>query len=179
MRLAPVVPLALLAFALTACSKEPDGPKTAEEVKAEMADLAKDARPEPGKYRTTIKIINVSIPGVPEADAKKMQGMFGSTGQASEHCLTKEMADKGFEEFGKHAAQGNCTYDRFSAGGGKMDAVLTCKTAATVTTRSELHGTFTSTSSNLKMKTESSGGGLPGGKMTMEAEVSSERIGDC
>jgi hypothetical protein len=29
------------------------------------------------------------------------------------------------------------------------------------------------------MKTESSGSGLPGGKMTMEAEVTSERIGDC
>jgi hypothetical protein len=179
MRLAPALVLASLGLILTACSKEPDGPKTADEVKAEMADLAEDARPEPGKYRSTIKIINVSIPGMPQADARKMQSMFGGTGQASEHCLTKEMADKGFEEFGKHAAQGNCTYDSFSAGGGKMDAVMTCKTAATVTTRTELHGTFTTTGSNLNMKTESSGGGLPGGKMTMEAEVSSERIGDC
>lgn len=166
-------------LALSACSKEPDGPKTAEEVKAEMADLAADARPEPGKYRTTIKILNIAIPGMPADQAQKMQGMFGGSGQSSEHCLTKEMASKGFEEFGKHAAQGNCTYDSFSAGGGKMDAVLTCKTAATVSTRSELHGTFTTTSSNLSMKTESSGDGLPGGKMTMEAEVTSQRIGDC
>lgn len=179
MRPALILPLAVATLALAACGKEPDGPKTAEEVKAEMADLASDARPQPGKYRTTIKITNVAIPGMPAAQAQKMEAMFGGTGQGSEHCLTPEMASKGYEEFGKQAAQGHCTYDSFSAGGGRMDAVLTCKTAVQVTTRSELHGTFTPTSSNLKMKTESSGSGLPGGKMTMEAEVTSERIGDC
>lgn len=181
MRATLILPIAVasLALALAGCSKEPDGPKTAEQVKEEVAALAKDAKPEPGKYRTTIKVLNVNIPGMPQINPDQMNGMFSKTGKDAEHCLTPEMADKGFEEFGKQAAQGDCTYDSFSAGDGKMDAVMTCKPAQGVTSRTELHGTFSPTGSNLKMKTESSGASMPGGKMTMEAEVTSERIGDC
>lgn len=179
MRALLLLPLACGALALTACKKEPEGPKTAEQVKEEMADLASSAKPTPGKYRTTMKIVDVQIPGMDEATAKKMQGMFGGSGNASEHCLTPEMANKGFEEFGKHAAQGNCTYEKFSAGDGKLEAVMTCQTGQGAKTRSELNGTFTSTSSNMKMKTDSEAPGMPGGKMHLEAEVTSERIGDC
>lgn len=177
MRINPLLPLACAAFVLSlgACKKEPSGPKTAEEVKAEAANIAK---PQPGKYRATVKLTDISMPGMNPAMAERMKTMFSSTGRDTEFCLTPEMAGKGFEEFAKHAAQGNCKYDSFSASAGKMDAVLTCQGAGGATMHSELHGTFTTTGSTMTMTTDSTRAGAPG-TMHMVAQVTNERIGDC
>lgn len=166
----------LIALGLAACNKSSDTPKTAEEVKAEVA---KAEKPEPGKYRTTIKITDFSIPGMPADRAEQMKGMFGQTGKTIEYCLTKADADKGFEEVNKRAAQGDCSYDRFSASGGKIDAKMTCKTGQGMTMAYEMQGTFSSTASQLSMKSDTAMAGMPGKGMHMEATVTNERIGDC
>lgn len=169
------LPLAL-GLGLAACNQASDTPKTAEEVKAEVA---KAERPEPGQYRTTIKVTDFSIPGMPAERAAQMKGMFGDTGKTIEYCLTKADADKGFEEVNRRAAQGDCTYDRFSASGGKIDARMTCKTAQGMTMAYEMQGTFSSTASQMSMKSDTSMPGMPGKGMHMEAEVTNQRIGDC
>lgn len=167
---------ALATLALGACNKEPSGPKSDKEVAAEAAKI--DA-PLPGKYRTVMKITNVTIPGLPPAQAEKMKGMFGASGHSVEFCLTPEEAGKGFENFSKRAAEGNCTYESFNAGGGTIDAKMTCQTGKGMTTKSEMHGNYSSTGSSLTMKTDSQMPGMPGGAMHMEAQVVNERIGDC
>ena len=179
MRPALFLALAIPALALSACSKQEETPQSPEEIKAGMDDLAQAAKPQPGKYRTTIKVTKVEIPGVPAAESAKMQGMFGASGQSTEYCMTQAMADKGFEEWGKQAGKGNCKYDRMKIDGGTMDAVLTCEVGQGMSSRTELKGSFTATGSDLKMKTETSGAGMPGGTMKMEAEMASQRIGDC
>lgn len=176
MRVPVVLTLALLTLGLAGCNKAPDTPKTAEQVKAEVARMD---RPEPGKYRTTMKIIDVSIPGMDPARAAQMKNMFGATGKTMEFCLTPEQANKGFEELNKRGAEGNCTYDSFNSGGGTLDAKMTCQTGKGMTTTSELHGSYSSTKSDLTMKTDTSGAGVPGAAMHMEARVINERIGDC
>lgn len=176
MRLLPAVVLPLLAMGLAACNQSSDTPKTAEEVKAEVAKVE---RPEPGKYRTIIKITDMSIPGMPAERAAQVKGMFGDTGKTIEYCLSKADADKGFEEVNKRAAQGDCSYDRFSASGGKIDAKMTCKTAQGMTMAYEMQGTFSPTSSQMSMKSDTSMPGMPGKGMHMEAQVTNERIGDC
>ncbi|MFM5886038.1 MAG: DUF3617 domain-containing protein [Novosphingobium sp.] len=176
MRGTTLLPMLALGLALTACGKSADTPKTAEEVKAEVAKLD---RPEPGKYRTTMKIIDVTIPGMPADRAAQMKNMFGSTGKATEFCLTQADADKGFEELNKRAAQGDCTYDSFSAGNGRIDAKMTCKTGRGMTMAYEMHGTFSSTGSRMTMKSDASMPGMPMKGMHIEAEVNNERIGDC
>lgn len=170
-----VLPLAL-GFGLAACNQKSETPKTSEQVKAEVA---KAERPQPGQYRTTIKVTDFSIPGMPAERAAQMKGMFGDTGKTIEYCLTKADADKGFEEVNKRAAQGDCTYDRFSASGGKIDAKMTCKTAQGMTMAYEMQGTFSSTASQMSMKSDTSMPGMPGRGMHMEAEVTNQRIGDC
>ena len=108
-----------------------------------------------------------------------MKGMFGASGHSTEFCLTPDQANMGYEEMTKHAAEGNCKYDSFKADGGTIDAQMSCQTARGMTTRSVLHGTFSPTGSDLKMTTDTSGAGLPGGGMHMQAEVINQRIGDC
>ncbi|WP_088311582.1 DUF3617 domain-containing protein [Novosphingobium sp. B 225] len=184
-RLAPfslAVPLLLLA----ACNQQPSGAdagagggKSVGEVQQEAAAAGIALRPQPGQYRTTIKIGDVSFPGMDQAMAGRMKGMFGAAGHSTEFCLTPDKANMGYEEMTRHAAEGNCKYDSFKADGGAIDAQMTCQTAKGMTTKSVLHGTFTPTGSDLKMTTDTSGASLPGGGMHMQAQVISERIGDC
>ena len=105
--------------------------------------------------------------------------MFSATGQTVEYCLTPEDAAKGFEEMTRRSAEGNCTYERFSAKDGKLDAAMTCKTGQGMETRSEVAGTFTPTGSELTMKSQATSPDMPGGAMKMSGSISTQRIGDC
>ena len=176
MRSIIVLPLAALAF-LTACDSG-SAPKTAEEVKQEVASMD---RPRPGLYRTTSKVVDFQVPGMAPAQAEKMKAMFSATGKGREFCLTREEADKGWEEATKKLAEGNCRYDRFEAAGGRLDAKLVCETGQGMTSTMEMKGTMTSESSQMAMTIDQSAPGLPGGSgnIRMVAEVSSERVGDC
>jgi len=165
----------LAALTLTACGSEPDVPKTPDQVKAEMAKL--DA-PNPGQYRTTIKMTKFDVPGMPAAQAGKMKEMFSATGQSSEFCLTKAQAEKGYEDMTKNMAQGNCTFDRYNAGGGKLDAKMTCETGQGMKSSIEMAGTIQPEAMQMVMKMNNTMPGMPGG-VAMETEVSSVRIGDC
>ncbi len=171
--------ITLAAFAILAlagCKKEPAQPKTAAEVKAEVAKVA---RPEPGKYRSTMKILKVEIPAMPAQMADRMRDMFAKTGQVREFCLSKADADKGFEEFNKRSAQGACKYDRFDASGGKLDAKMTCQTGKGMTGTYEMAGEISPTASHLTIKGDQSLPGIPLGGLHMESELTTQRIGDC
>ncbi|MDE2437348.1 MAG: DUF3617 domain-containing protein [Sphingomonadales bacterium] len=176
MRTMSMISIVAACLAAAACNKAPDKPKTPDEVKDAVSKLAK---PEPGKYRTTMKVIDVRIPGMDAARAEKMKEMFGSTGRSFDFCLSKEDADKGFEELNKRTTQGNCTYDRFDAGNGTLDAKVTCQTGKGMTTTSEMHGTYSPTGSKMTMKSDTNAPGMPGQGMHIEAEVTNERLGEC
>ncbi len=173
MRCRPLFPLVLAALVLAACSKEP-----AATGGGGTPDAGAD-RPEPGLYRTTTKIVDASMPGMPADRAAHMKNMFGANGHSVEFCLTPQEADKGFGEFNKRAADGRCSYDSLQVGGGQIDARMTCQTGRGMTATSQMRGTYSRTGSKLTMKTDTSAPALPGGGMHMEAEVISERIGDC
>jgi hypothetical protein len=176
----PRIALALVPLAvLTACGQEPAQQTPDQAAQAAEAAAASAPRPEPGKYKVTMKVNSITFPGMTGQMAEKAKGMFGGTGQASEFCLTPEDAKKGQEEFYKRTAEGNCKYEKFSATGGAIDAVMVCQTGKGMSARTELKGTFSSTRSDLTMKTQSQVPGAPGGGMNMDAQVTSERIGDC
>lgn len=169
-----VLPLAAAAF-LTACDSA-DEPKSPKQVQKEMTGLD---RPTPGLYRTTSKVVDFQVPGMAPAQAEKMRGMFSTDGEGSEYCLTKEEADKGWEEATKKLAEGNCKYDRFEASGGKLDAKLSCETGKDMQSSIEMKGTMTSEGSQMTMAVDQSAAGLPGGGIKMILEVASQRVGDC
>jgi hypothetical protein len=79
----------------------------------------------------------------------------------------------------KRSAQGKCTYERFSAEGGRLDAAMTCQTGRGMITKSQVSGTFSPTGSNITMTNEATVPGLPGGRMQMDISAVTERLGDC
>lgn len=174
MRIALILPLAVLA--LTACKQEPAGPKTAEQVKETVAQMVK---PRPGLYRSSVKMIDFQVPGMPPAEAERLKGMFSSTAQARDFCLTPEQADKGYREMTSKLAQGNCTYDKFEAEGGNLDAKLTCQTAKGMTATIAMNGTMTPEGSQIHMKMDQTMAAMPGKGIKMEMDATSTRVGDC
>ena len=161
---------------LAACGQEPAKPSPDQAA----AKAAVDApQPQPGKYRVTMMVKNIAFPGMNGAMNDKAKTMFGSTGHTSEFCLTPAEAKKGREEFFRRTAEGDCKYEKFSATGGSIDAVMVCQTGKGMTARTEMKGTFSSVRSDLTLKTQSQVPGAPGGGMAMDAQILSERIGDC
>ena len=175
MRSLIVLPL-VAAIAVSGCKKEPAGPKTVDQVKQEVAQMVK---PRPGLYSSSVKMINFEVPGMPPAQAERLKGMFSQTAQARQFCLTPAESEKGYREMTRKLAQGNCTYDKFEAAGGTLDAQLTCQTAKGMTAVIAMKGTMTPEGSQMHMKMDQSMAAMPGKGVKMEMDVSSTRVGDC
>jgi hypothetical protein len=147
-----------------------DGEITLKEA-AKQAE-AQGIMPEPGLYRATVTMTGINIPGMPPEMAGHGAGMVTT----SEDCLTEEEVAKGFEELIKQGQNGECSYERFNANGGDIDAVLVCKTPQG-SARMEMTGTATETSSDIKATMAMNFDGAGEGTMTFTAK--NERIGDC
>ncbi|SHN53031.1 DUF3617 domain-containing protein [Erythrobacter sanguineus] len=128
--------------------------------------------PEPGQYKATITMTGMEIPGMPADMAGHGSGMTTT----SEYCLTEEDVAQGFEEMMKRGQDGECAYESFNLDGGKMDAVMVCKTPAGEA-RMTMNGTASPTTSDftatMKMNVPEMGEG------TMSFAAKHERIGDC
>ena len=175
------IALSLITVVALAGCKQAAAPKSAEEVKQAVAQLDK---PLPGLYRSTMKLAEFSVPGMSSAQSERMRTMFDSA-QSHDFCLTAADAAKGYEEMTKRLAQGQCTYDRFEASGGNIDAAMTCHALRGSTSKVAMKGTLNPEGSQVHMTVEQS---LPGlgaaaqvglGGMKMVADVTSNRVGDC
>lgn len=152
-----------------------DGTISMEEAAAKSKDFVK---PEPGKYRVTVEMVDVEVPGAPPEVQKMMKQMISVGAQTHEFCLTKEEAEKGFEEMARQSNKNeDCSFEKFEADGGKIDAVMNCSRDGRGTARMTMQGTGTSTSSNMTMTMDAT---APDGKsMKMTMKSNQERIGDC
>ncbi|WP_336987032.1 DUF3617 domain-containing protein [Altererythrobacter aquiaggeris] len=170
---------------LAACGGEaqdaPTDGKSLAEVAREAGDLNK---PMPGKYRSTVKLIEFEIPGIPPKQAEQMRGMMaGVEKQANEYCLSADEVQDGWEEMTRkmnRAADGaDCKFDRFSADGGNLDAQMSCTGDRGVGAQIAMTGVMTPEKQVMVMKMKQSGSQMPGGAVNMTMEVTNERLGDC
>lgn len=182
-RIATLPLIVLTAVALAACGSP--GPKSEEQVKEEIAKIE---RPLPGQYKSSMKITKFEIPGLGAQEAEAFKSLMAGTEQARTYCITKEDSDQGFKEMTKQFEKGKCTYDRFDATGGRLDAKMTCETGQGMSSTIEISGTTTSEGSNMVIKMQQSAGKQGGanamgpammGNANIEMEVSNARIGDC
>ncbi|MDD3800131.1 MAG: DUF3617 domain-containing protein [Novosphingobium sp.] len=165
------------AVLLAGCGKSDQGPKTPEQAVQEAAKMVK---PEPGKYRSTLKVLEFDIPGLAPEEAAQMKQMMGSHKQQShEFCLTAEDVEKGYEQMIKKSSEGNCTFDRFNAGSNTLDAQMTCDMGQGTKAVMTMNGTTSSTGSQMVMDINHTAPNIPGGKMHTKMEVTNERIGEC
>lgn len=144
-----------------------------------MAEAAREAeaggiRPEPGQYRGTVELVSVDIPNAPPQVVEMMKSSMGS--QSSEYCLTPEEAERGFERMAEESGEGDCSFERFDADGGDIDAVMVCNQQGNEM-RMTMQGTGGATSSQMRMTMEGEAPGM--GTMTMTLRSNHERIGDC
>lgn len=144
--------------------------------KVERAGGGKVMRFHPGKWQSSVTIEDLSAPGMPP---QAMQGMREAMAASRfEHCLTSAEAEKPSEDFFAGERGGNCTYDRFSMGDGKIDAVMRCG-GDDGRQMIAMQGTYGPDTYAMRMTTDMAGrdGGV--GAMTMTMRIDAKRIGDC
>jgi len=183
MRVQHTMGLALTALALSACSgggsvdadADGDGTVSSEEMREAVAEAGSDMRPQAGKYATTMEIIEIDMPGAPDA----IKNMMGSAmNQTTEYCLTPEMAEKGWEDSLKEGQNGECDVNTFTLDGGEVDMQMTCAVEGGAgEMKVAMSGEVTSTTSDLTMSMD---GTVPEmGDVTMKMGFKQERIGEC
>ena len=175
-RLILLAPAALL----FACDSGPDVDMTnasveqvANQVRAEGGASGGDAFVRPGKWRASVRIEDVAIPGMPADMAAQMRSRIAQASEV-ETCLNPEDVKRPSEDF--FAAQKNCRYDHFRMGDGRIDAKMTC-THQGMTQQMEMEGSYGPDNYRMttSMRTEAGGPGA----MTMKTTVESRRIGEC
>ena len=165
-------------LALAACDT---GPRvsienaTPEEVAAEMkkSGVAEELR-KPGQWQTTMAVVSVEAPGMPPEAVNQMRSMMGN-GQTNERCVTAEELKQVESFIGQNNA--NCRFDHYRVSGGKIDGKARC-TQGTVIQDMTMNGTFTADSSDMTIRSASSGG-PPGQNMTVTMNIKSKRLGEC
>jgi hypothetical protein len=181
MRLTSTAPL-VAAILLAACGGDADtdgdGAISGDEVVAEAAGAIK---PQPGQYRTSIELLELDIPGMPEEMQQQMRTQMGNVvgdGGALTYCLTPEdAAANGAEQMAKNMAASDCTVTRFDVSGGTISTEMQCKDASGGTSKVAMDGQMTETRSTMTMTNDIA---MPdGGRMQTKSRVTAERIGDC
>ena len=179
MRIAIILPIT--AFALAGCGSENAVEKSVEEVVAEAREME---GPRPGQYETKTVLREFSVPGVPAQQAEMMKKQFAAgTDRTETSCLTKEQADKGFEDMvrsmGQMGENVTCTFAKFDTSGSKLDAALNCDGPGGTKMSMAMDGTVEPEQSEMTMTMNSSSTMMPGMEMTMVMDSRSRRIGEC
>lgn len=163
-------------LALAACGKADDGPKSPEQVAAEVKDAVKMS---PGQWQTTVAMTKFEMPGAPPEAANAFKGML-SQATTTESCLTKEEAEKDPGEFIKKGQAGaDCKFENFSAAGGKIEGKMICSRPQQGTMESTMNGTMTPETMAMVMDMKVTDPNMPGGGVNMTMKMDSKRIGEC
>ncbi|MBY8822325.1 DUF3617 domain-containing protein [Sphingomonas colocasiae] len=180
--------LVLPALALAACGKSNDGgangqanaaeagkPKSIEQVAEEMKSAPKM---KPGEWETSVQIVKFDMPDAPPQMKEALQQSMAQANNSSKSCVTPEEAERDPSEFIKKGQGGECTYERFSFTGGKIDGKMTCTRGQQGTLEATMTGTINPELLDMTMTSTTNGAGMPG-KVEMTMRMTSKRVGDC
>lgn len=184
MRLVPLAFLATATIGLAACDRGPEVDLTnatpAEVAKAMKESGATRVMVSPGKWSSTVAVLEMNNPGMPAEMQAMMKQRIGQP-QTVEACLTAEQVDNPERMLGQIPA--SCRYDRYTMGDGKMDGKLRCETNG-MKQEMSVAGTYSKDQYSITIdnKTTMPAGAVPGGQagtMSMKMKVDSKRLGDC
>ena len=173
-----ILPLAAL-LSLAACNSEPEvdlDNASQEEAAQAVADAGgSDIFVNPGRWQTTVTLEEMNVPGMPAQMAEQMKAQMNAV-ETTESCLTREEAQRPREDFFA-GAQENCTYNRFTMAGGRIDAEMTCQEGGASMTMA-IDGTYSADHYAARSTMTMTGAGAEGG-MTVRSRVEAKRLGDC
>ena len=129
----------------------------------------------PGKWKQTVTLLEMTSPGMPAEMAEAMKRATGQS-QVNESCLTAEQAKRPREDFFTGAGK-NCRYEHFKWGDGKIDLKMLC-THENATQTMELAGTYQPNNYKMAMSVASKGSN-PAEAMNMKMNVDAQRVGEC
>jgi len=168
----------VLLMPLAACgSKTSVNEKNAsvEEVANKVAEVSKaEGTIQPGKWRSTMTVEEMKMPGMPAETQDRMKDMFAQA-KVSETCITPEEARQPSAKM--FAGNDQCRYDHFTMGGGKIDAEMHCNQAGAKQTMT-MTGTYSPDSYAMHMSTQTAGSDA-GDAISMKMRVEAKRIGQC
>ena len=176
MRVVHFAPLAVIAL-LAACDSSPKvtaDNATGEEVQKKVAAAGGINMISPGRWEGVVHITEMKMPGLPpEAQARLAQAR-GDDKIVS--CVTPEdVKQSKASMFG--GMGGDCKYDHFEMGGGKVDGTATCDSGGSKT-KTTIAGTFSSDTYHLEMRSEGTGAKATD-NMTMAMSADAKRVGEC
>ena len=186
MRLVSLALVATTALSLAACDTGPQVDLT-NATPAEVAKAMKDSGAtrtmvRPGKWSSTVAILEMNSPGMPPEMQAAMKARIGQP-RTVEACLTADQVDNPERMIG--AVPASCRYDRYTMGNGKMNGKMRCETNGMVQ-EMIVAGTYSDDQYSLIIdnKTSAPAGvgavaGQPAGAMSMKMKVDSRRIGEC
>ena len=178
-RLAFLVPIALCA-----CNSQPSVTATNASTAEVAAKAAAMVRVEPGNWKTSVKMIDIQMPGIKDPRvAESMKEAMKSHGNAARefnYCVTPEQAAKPNAEMFVGNDSGDCLYDRFSMADGKIASKMTCRRGGGTMTMT-MNGTYSLTA--YTMTADMVGIGPDGsgteGSVNMKLETTAMRTGQC
>ena len=184
MRFVSLTLIATATLALAACDTGPQVDLT-NATPAEVAKAMKDSGAtrtmvRPGKWSSTVAILEMNSPGMPPEMQAAMKARIGEP-RTVEACLTAEQVDNPERMIG--AVPASCRYDRYTMGNGKMNGKMRCETNGMVQEMT-VAGTYSDDSYSLTIdnKTSAPAGmvaGQPAGAMSMKMKIDSRRLGEC
>lgn len=172
--------LILAAALLAGCNRSPKiDAKNA--TPAEVAEQVRDSGADavvvrPGLWLSKVTIEKFEVPGMPPEMANRMKTMMAQNQEHGfETCLTADDVKKPKEDF--FAGKDNeCRYDRFTMGGGKIDAVMRCGKGQTM----KMAGTYSPDSYRMQTSmTAAADKGDAASGMNMQMRIESQRVGEC
>ena len=128
MRLVPFALLAMVAVILAACDSGPEVDLTnatpTEVAEAMKKNGATRIMVRPGKWTSTVAVLEMNSPGMPPEMQAQMKARLGQP-RTVEACLTAEQVDNPERMLGN--VPSTCRYDRYTMGGGKINGTMRCE----------------------------------------------------
>ena len=177
-----VLILSVTGLCLAACNRDPQVSATNASV-AEVAEKVRKAGAgesfvRPGLWESKVTFEQLDVPGMPPEMAGRMKAMMSEqASKASRQCLTPEDVKRPSADM--FAKGKGCRYDRFTMGGGKIDAVMHCGTGKTAQLM-QMSGTYAPDNYDMRMSNKMRAA-VQGesGTMSMKMRVEAKRVGDC
>lgn len=147
----------------------------------EVSELIKAAQPKaamtPGKWTLGLRVVKSDLSALPAATRGVQEQAIKALERSSTACRTKdELKPVDLAQLEKVA--GTCTYPRYQAKGGKLDAVIECKKDGAPDT--VLHATGTTGANGFDVTLDQKTG-APGqaGYLALTLRASGKRVGSC